>query len=241
MKQPLIGISGSHMIDQGGPFPGYKRSYVNDDYVQSVLEAGGIPVIIPFQEDEATLKALVERLDGLILSGGHDIAPQFYGEEPERGLGAIWPERDIFDMRLLAYAKEYKLPIMGICRGHQIINVAHKGSLYQDLPAFATIKHSQNQTAGLPTHSMVIEKDSKLFGLLDSETVMVNSHHHQIVKEVGEGLRVVGRAKDTVVEAMEGIDYPYLRTYQFHPEMMRHTELNAAIFKDFVEAAKKEA
>ena len=71
MKQPLIGISGSHMIDQGGPFPGYKRSYVNDDYVQSVLEAGGIPVIIPFQEDETTLKALVERLDGLILSGGH--------------------------------------------------------------------------------------------------------------------------------------------------------------------------
>ena len=183
----------------------------------------------------------MERLDGLILSGGHDIAPQFYGEEPERGLGAIWPERDIFDMRLLAYAKEYKLPIMGICRGHQIINVAHKGSLYQDLPAFATIKHSQNQTAGLPTHSMVIEKDSKLFGILDSDTVMVNSHHHQIVKEVGEGLRVVGRAKDTVVEAMEGIDYPYLRTYQFHPEMMRHTELNAAIFKDFVEAAKKEA
>ena len=241
MKQPLIGISGSHMIDQGGPFAGYKRSYVNDDYVQSVVEAGGIPVIIPFQEDETTLKALVERLDGLILSGGHDIAPQFYGEEPERALGDIWPERDIFDMRLLAFAKEEGIPIVGICRGHQIINVAHKGSLYQDLPSFATIKHSQNQTPGLPTHTMVIEKDSKLFDMVGVEEVMVNSHHHQIVKEVGEGLRVVGRAKDTVVEAMEGTDYPYLRTYQFHPEMMRHTELNAAIFKDFVEAAKKGA
>ena len=241
MKQPLIGISGSHMIDQGGPFAGYKRSYVNDDYVQSVVEAGGIPVIIPFQEDETTLKALVERLDGLILSGGHDIAPQFYGEEPERALGDIWPERDIFDMRLLAFAKEEGIPIVGICRVHQSINVAHKGSLYQDLPSFATIKHSQNQTPGLPTHTMVIEKDSKLFDMVGVEEVMVNSHHHQIVKEVGEGLRVVGRAKDTVVEAMEGTDYPYLRTYQFHPEMMRHTELNAAIFKDFVEAAKKGA
>lgn len=241
MKQPLIGISGSHMIDGSGPFAGYRRSYVNDDYVQSIVEAGAIPVIIPFQEDEDTLKALVKRMDGLLLSGGHDIAPQFYGEEPERAIGDIWPERDIFDMRLLAFAKEEGIPVVGICRGHQIINVAHKGSLYQDLPSFATIKHSQNQTPGLPTHTMSIEKDSNLFRILGVEEVMVNSHHHQIVKEVGEGLRVVGRAKDTVVEAMEGTDYPYLRTYQFHPEMMRHTELNAAIFKDFVEAAEKGA
>ena len=154
-------------------------------------------------------------------------------------MGEIWPERDIFDMRLLAFAKERRIPIMGICRGHQIINVAHKGSLYQDLPAFATIKHSQSQRAELPTHSMVIEKDSELYTLLGEE-VMVNSHHHQIVKEVGEGLRVVGRAKDSVVEAMEGTEYPYLRTYQFHPEMMRHTDLNKVIFEDFVLAAQKE-
>lgn len=239
MSRPLIGISGSHMIDGSGPFAGYKRSYVNDDYVQSVLEAGGIPVIIPFQEDKEVLRELVASLDGLLLSGGHDIAPRFYGEEPLRSIGDVWPERDVFDMNLLALAKERKLPIMGICRGHQIINVYHKGSLYQDLPDFATIKHSQNQRAGLPTHSLVIEADSHLAQLLGTTEVMINSHHHQIVKEVGEGLKVVGRAKDGVVEAMEATDYPYLRTYQFHPEMMRHTELNKLVFKDFIKAATK--
>ena len=99
--KPLIGISGSHMIDGGGQFPGYHRSYVNHDYVRSVTEAGGIPLIIPFNEEDDVVEALMDRVDGLLLSGGHDVYPLLYGEEPCRQIGAVWPERDHFDMLLL--------------------------------------------------------------------------------------------------------------------------------------------
>lgn len=158
--KPLIGISGSHMIDGGGQFPGYHRSYVNHDYVRSVTEAGGIPLIIPFNEEDDVVEALMDRVDGLLLSGGHDVYPLLYGEEPCRQIGAVWPERDHFDMLLLKRAEARKIPVVGICRGLQIINVAHGGTLYQDLSKDpqSFVKHSQNQdpaTGRIPLKSIL--------------------------------------------------------------------------------------
>lgn len=104
MKKPVIGISGSVIIDGGGNFPGYRRSYVNEDYVYSVIKNGGIPYIIPFNEDEEVIGMQMEHVDGLILSGGHDVTPRFYGQEPLIKLGGVYPERDTFDFRLLENA-----------------------------------------------------------------------------------------------------------------------------------------
>ena len=114
MTKPIIGISGSVIIDDGGIFPGYHRSYVNEDYVDSVVQNGGVPYIIPFTENDEVIREQLNHVQGLILSGGHDVDPRFYGEEPMQKIGATWPERDHFDMRLLKLAEENGIPVLGI-------------------------------------------------------------------------------------------------------------------------------
>lgn len=242
MKKPLIGVSGSHMVDGGGMFPGYHRSYVNDDYIRSVIDAGGIPVILPYTADDEVVRETMEHVDGLLLSGGHDLYPLTYGEEPKQGLGGIWPARDHFDFLLVEMAKKRGLPIMGICRGLQIVNVYHGGSLYQDLKYDKNcyIKHFQNQSPAMPTHTVTIEADSHFAEIVGCTSWMTNTHHHQTVNKVGKGLRVVATAKDGTVEALEATDYPYLMSYQFHPEMMSvDNEKAKLLFKDFVNHAAK--
>ena len=239
--KPLIGISGSHMIDGGGQFPGYRRSYVNHDYVRSVTEAGGIPLIIPFNEEDDVVEALMDRVHGLLLSGGHDVYPLLYGEEPCRQIGAVWPERDHFDMLLLKRAEARKIPVVGICRGLQIINVAHGGTLYQDLSKDpqSFVKHSQNQDPATATHTIEIDPQSRLASLLGRTEWVTNSHHHQTVHEVGQGLLVTARAKDGTVESLQGTGESYLMAYQFHPEMMSiHSKLARNLFVDFVKEAE---
>ena len=242
MKRPLIGISGSQMIDDHGGFAGYHRAYVNNDYIRSVTEAGGIPVILPFQDDDEAVSQAMEYVDGLILSGGHDVYPLQYGEEPMQGNGTVWPERDHFDFLLLKIAEKRKIPIMAICRGHQVVNVYHGGTLYQDLTydAHCYIKHSQNQDPATPTHTVFIEANSRLAHIVGSAEMVTNSHHHQTVKTVGKGLHVAARTKDGTIEALEGTEYPYLITYQFHPEMMSvNNDTAKKLFCDFVNATEK--
>ncbi|WP_314932722.1 gamma-glutamyl-gamma-aminobutyrate hydrolase family protein [Veillonella parvula] len=241
MKKPCIGVSGSILRDNSGPYVDLLRSYVNDDYTHSIEEAGGIPVIIPFTKNLELARETVARLDGLLLSGGHDVYPLHYGEEPLQGLGEVWPERDQFDFALIKAAEEKQIPIFGICRGLQILNVYRGGSLYQDLKydQNCTIKHSQNQTPSLGTHTVDIKFESKLASAIGRSTWITNSHHHQTVKHVGKGLQVVARAKDGTVEGLEDSSYPWLVACQFHPEMMSETDENAkCLFAAFVAAAQ---
>lgn len=239
VKKPNIGISGNQMCDPSGIFPGYKRSYVNHDYILSVLGAGGVPFILPFNEKESIVSQLVQHMDGLILTGGDDISPLFYNEEPTQKIGPIFPERDRFDFLLLNEAMKKNIPILGICRGHQIINVYFGGSLYQDLSydKNCTIKHAQNQRPELPTHTVEIEEDSRLHRILNRTEWRTNSHHHQTIHQVGKGLRVTAHTKDGTIEGLEHTSYPYLVSYQFHPEMMQGTDKEAQLlFKDFINA-----
>ena len=241
MKKPCIGVSGSILRDNSGPYVDLLRSYVNDDYTHSIEEADGIPVIIPFTKNLELARETVARLDGLLLSGGHDVYPLHYGEEPLQGLGEVWPERDQFDFALIKAAEEKQIPIFGICRGLQILNVYRGGSLYQDLKydQNCTIKHSQNQTPSLGTHTVDIKFESKLASAIGRSTWITNSHHHQTVKHVGKGLQVVARAKDGTVEGLEDSSYPWLVACQFHPEMMSETDENAkCLFAAFVAAAQ---
>lgn len=145
--KPIIGISGSILSnDNDGVFSGYERAYVNDDYVLSVSKAGGIPYIVPMIDNDEDIKEQVSHVDGVLLSGGYDVDPIYWGEEIHSKLGRIFPRRDNHELKIVKYALEMNKPILGICRGCQIINVAFGGSLYQDLSLIDNcyIKHSQS-------------------------------------------------------------------------------------------------
>lgn len=242
MTKPIIGISGSVIIDNGGIFPGYRRSYVNEDYVDSVVQNGGVPYIIPFTEDDEVIKQQLDNVQGLILSGGHDVDPQLYGEEPLQKIGTIWPKRDHFDMLLLKLAEEKGIPVLGVCRGAQIINVAHGGSLYQDLSyrKELTFKHMQGHTPDLPTHAMKVNPDSKLAKILGKTEFRVNSFHHQLIKDVAPDLIASAKSPDGVVEGLETKNGNVVAV-QWHPEMLHRNpdvKFMNNLFKFVIDNAK---
>ena len=242
MKKPLIGISGNTLRDTSGAYVDLIRSYVNQDYVRSIEEAGGIPIIIPFTENLEQTKETIDIVDGLLLTGGHDVYPLNYGEEPLRGIGDVFPERDQFDFALLAAAEARNIPVFAICRGCQIVNVYRGGSLYQDLPydENCTIKHSQNQTPSLPTHTVDIEPDSKLAQIIGTTTWITNSHHHQTCRNIGESLVVTGRAKDGTVEALEDTRSSMVRSNSIPSRNDACEDVHAkTLFKAFVDATKE--
>ena len=243
MTKAIIGLSGSILTHKGKTFSGYLRSYANEDYVRAVSKNGGVPLILPVTADEEIIKRQVEKLDGLIITGGHDISPTSYGEEPLVKLGETLPIRDSFDRLLFKYAIKKNIPILGICRGLQMMNVYFGGSLYQDLSynKVSYVKHDQEDGPTLATHSISIEEDSWLYKSLGEGEVLVNSFHHQAIKDLASDLRVVARAKDGVIEAVEHKSYGYMLGVQFHPEMIfeEDPKMNK-IFKQLIDQARKD-
>ncbi|MFD3157779.1 gamma-glutamyl-gamma-aminobutyrate hydrolase family protein [Haloimpatiens sp. FM7330] len=239
--KPIIGVSGSIIVDEGGMFPGYERAYVNDDYIQSVVRAGGVPYIIPMVYDEEVIRDQVKNVDALILSGGHDVNPLLYGEEPSQKLGGILPKRDTFDCALIKMAMEMKKPILGICRGHQIINAANGGTIYQDLSYIngCYIKHNQQHLSNIPTHTVEITEGTKLYDIL-GEKVLTNSFHHLALNDIAPGFKVAAVSKDGVVEAIEKEGEEFVIGIQWHPEMMAKDNENMLnIFKALIRQACK--
>ncbi|MCH4886836.1 gamma-glutamyl-gamma-aminobutyrate hydrolase family protein [Acidaminobacter sp. JC074] len=242
MKKPVIGISGSITILESGRFPGYRRTYVNEDYVKSVILAGGVPLLLPLTTDPEIVKGYLDLIDGLVLSGGHDVSPLAYGEQPLQKIGHTLPERDVFDRLLIETALEKKLPLLGICRGMQILNVALGGTLYQDLDYVpdSQLKHDQYHDPSLATHEVSVDTSSKLFNIMGDKRVKTNSFHHLAVKDLGEGLVITAKADDGVVEAIEHNDYPFVLGVQWHPEMMASTDVKMkSLFEALMEAVLK--
>ena len=242
MKKPIIGISSSTIFEKDSDvFLGYERTYVNDDYVSSVVRAGAIPVILPLVDSFDDIKEVVEELDGLVLMGGHDVDPLWYNEEPSAKLGGTYPKRDKFDFALVKEAFEKKIPILGICRGHQVLNVAFGGSLYQDLSFIegCNLSHVQKGSYSEAIHSIDVKEGTKLSNLV-GESMRVNSFHHLAVKKVADGFVASAMSKDNVIEAIEYTGDQYAMGVQFHPEMMsKNSEQAQNIFNGLVEAAKK--
>ena len=219
-KKPVIGLTTMYSdVD--------KYVSTNTTYVESIQKAGGVPVLLPLTASNEYVEQMIDLIDGLVVIGGEDINPNVYGEEPIGMLGAITHERDAYDVKILKSALEKGIPVFAICRGHQMTNAISGGTLYQDLPSQYKggnlIKHrQQTATWGLPTHSVTIDKNSELYKILGEEKIYVNSYHHQAVKDVAPGFRVVAKSSDGVIEAIEkiGEGSDLIISVQWHPEGM---------------------
>jgi putative glutamine amidotransferase len=239
----IIGITGNTMMMEGRPVPGQKRAYVNSDYVSSVVSAGASPVILPVIENDEYIFDAVKKVDGILISGGFDVNPTLYGEEPEKAQGFTDRELDDFNFKLIKAACSLKKPILGICRGLQIINVYFGGTLHQNLnekDGFY-IKHAQDSSRDFTGHTIFIKKDSVLYPILGEKT-MVNSFHHQGIKDIADGFKVSAVSKDGVIEAIEKTDDNFILCVQWHPEgLAGNNEGMLGIFKKLVEESKKQA
>ena len=237
-------------------FPGYKTAPVigltgnfqdgncmlAEGYYQSILKAGGTPFIIPCYDDADALINTLEKLDGILLTGGADINPLFFGEEPVKELHGINPRRDRQELLLTRLAADRQIPILGICRGIQTMNAAFGGPLYQDIHSQmegTRIKHSQELDRSYASHTVTIEKDTLLHNLFKADTIAVNSFHHQAVKEAAPGFRVCARATDGVIEAMESTEYKSMLGVQWHPEcfILKGDECMMPIFHWLIQEA----
>ena len=212
-RRPIIGITGNY--DAG-------KCTLLEGYYRSVLEAGGMPLIIPPTDDTDAMLSLLDRVDGIILSGGGDINPLYLGEEPIRELSSVNPARDWHELMLVRLAANRQIPILGICRGIQVMTAALGGKLYQDIykEASATLKHSQDTERHVCTHTVHITKESLLYKIFGTEVLPVNSFHHQAVKEAAPGFAVSALSPDGLIEAVESTHYKSMIGVQWHPECM---------------------
>ena len=241
MNKPIIGITCNSILAENSPIPGMTRVFVSADYINAVTKAGGIPLLLPPLADQADIRGQIAALDGLILSGGLDIDPFLYGEEPWKKLGTVNLYRDEYELPAIKLAAGLNKPMLGICRGLQTINVAHGGTLYQDLSQIegSPLKHFQTTSERTALwHTVDIEPTSSLSTILNKQTLRVNSYHHQALKAMAPGFIVTARAKDGVIEAIEQQGDAFVLAVQWHPEML--VENNPAMLALF-EALVKQA
>ncbi len=206
-------------------------------YLGGIAEAGGLPLLFPLKIEADALEQLCGMCDGFLLTGGQDVNPALYGEEPLVGLVEPCSMRDNLEQQVLEYALSRNKAVLGICRGIQFINVALGGTLYQDLPMQhpSNIEHRMSPPYDRVCHEVHIAKDTELYQLLQMETLGVNSYHHQAVRALAPGLRVMARARDGLVEAVCMETQKFLWALQWHPELSYKTdEHSKKVFAAFV-------
>jgi putative glutamine amidotransferase len=207
-------------------------------YARAVEQAGGLPVVLPPVEDEA-VTPLVEHLAAVCVSGGPDLNPATYGAEPHPRLGPVEPELDAFELAVVRRADERGIPVLGICRGCQVLNVARGGTLHQHVPDVSdgSIAHRQTASGWETSHDIRIEAGSRLAEIVGPEDLEVNAFHHQAVERLGRGLRAVAWADDGIVEGIEGDGEALYLGVQWHVETLVHLPRHARVFEALVDAA----
>ena len=206
-------------------------------YTDGIMQAGGIPVVFPFTADRQDLEQLVDVCDGFLFTGGHDVCPELYHEEPLKDLVASCPKRDALESIVLKKAIEADKPVLGICRGIQFINAFLGGKLYQDLPSQhpSDISHRQPAPYDRPHHDVAIVEGSPLYGCLAADRMPVNSCHHQAVKDLAPELEAMAYSPDGLVEAAYMPGKRFLWAVQWHPEFSYKTDANSRkIFGAFI-------
>jgi gamma-glutamyl-gamma-aminobutyrate hydrolase PuuD len=226
--RPLIGLTVGHAPAKDG----YEYARLRLTYVQAVQKAGGLPVLVPPQPDDAALVALLERLDGLLLPGGGDIDPLEYGE-PVQGSEPPSVALDALELTAARWAIARDLPTLGICRGQQVINVALGGSLVQHMDG-----HAPDGPRETLHHAFAVDPGSRLADALGCTEMQVNSHHHQAVKRLADGLVAVAWAEDGTIEGIEAPDKAWLMAVQFHPEDLVGHCPSERLFETFISACR---
>ena len=238
MALPLIGITTARVLNNSN----IHVMSAAEAYVQAVYKAGGLPVLIPLGIADTDLAALLERLDGLLFTGGGDIAPERYGGQPHPRVYDIDPDRDRMELSLVKMAVDVRMPFLGICRGFQVVNVAFGGGLYEDIldQHPGALKH--DYFPGYPrdqlVHPVTITPGSRLAEILGQTEVGVNSLHHQGVRKVPGALPLTALAPDGIPEAVELPGHPFGLAVQWHPEWLQAHAPMRRLFVAFVEAAK---
>ena len=217
--RPVIGIT-VYTRERVSPFVGMPYATSNVGLSDLAEEAGAVPLLLT---PTAHVEEVLDRIDGLVLQGGGDVHPDYYGSEAHPETNTLDRRRDEFEFALLAGARQRLMPVLGICRGIQLVNVGFGGTLVQHLPDVTEVEHEALDRWDATAHAITIEPDSRLSEILGAEQMEVNSVHHQALDRVGEGLRVVARALDGVIEAIEAPDEAVLAV-QWHPEWARKVD-----------------
>ncbi len=231
--KPLIGITCS--VDEQSD-----RFQLNAAYLEAIEAAGGVPVLLA--GESGTAQEVLSRLDGVLFTGGVDLDPAYFGEAPLPGLGDVSPRRDSFEVELCRAAYRARVPALGICRGCQLMAVALGGDVYQDLPSQMpeALQHVQRAPRGHKSHVVTVTAGSRLGALAGSESLRVNSFHHQSVRRLPDGAVVCALAPDGVIEAFEDPGHPFWVAVQWHPEgLWREDETARMLFRSLVMAAEE--
>jgi putative glutamine amidotransferase len=238
MTKPLIGITATPQYPHKLlPFDKVAHAYVN-----SVQKAGGIPVVLPTDLTREDVQVLRSRLDGILLTGGGDIDPSRFGGAPSEEIGGVDSDRDEMEFAIVQMSVETDWPLLGICRGLQVINAALGGSLYTDIPEqFPTeLRHDTKEISrsrSYEAHEVRIIPETKLFSILKETPLRVNSFHHQAVLEPAKGLKISAYASDGLIEGLELPGHCFLAGVQWHPECLQRKSEQRALFNAFVQAA----
>ena len=222
----------------------FARYFLYAENCQRLYEAGAQPQVVPYPPRAHDLDQLLQGFDGLMLIGGDfDIDPRRYGEEPVEGLGTLKPDRNDLEFALFARARALDLPVLGICAGLQLINVASGGSLYQDLKSQRpqSMDHEQKHNRKVPAHSVEIQAGSMLQKICGADPLDVNSTHHQAIRTLGKGLRAAAISQDGLIEAVETLAGAFCLGVQWHPETLEQSPVAARqlkIFAAFVDACR---
>lgn len=243
LKPIIIGITGNHTLLNNDAYRPFKINYSPCGFSEAVTQAGGVPIILPIG-DPALADAYVAMIDGLLLTGGQDVSPHLYHEEPRNVIGETAPDRDAIEVALIQAALKQNKPILGVCRGMQLLNVTLGGSLYQDLTTEAniTIQHVQKAQPEFVTHSIKVDSTSHLSKLIPDGSC-INSVHHQGVKELAPSLTATAWSQDDVIEAVEWIDEQHsIIGIQWHPELTFETNSESRqLFTDLIARAEQSA
>lgn len=247
MQKPFIGVTAGEITNNDYPWEPVTYGQ-RHTYIDAVIRAGGIPVTIPLTTDEDILRELLSRLDGILMSGGNDVSPEMYGETKRDSSRYTSKLRDTADSIALKHALANGLPVLAICRGLQLVNVYMGGTLYQnikeDVPGALNHEHSTEvKNFEEDAHKITIDRDSKLFSIVQQEVIGTNTLHRQAIKDLGRCLKVTARSDDGIIEAIESInEESFLIGIQAHPESLhRVIPVWENVFKEFVAAASNRA
>jgi putative glutamine amidotransferase len=233
MKRPVVGITCLVAWKE-------ERQQQNETYIQAVLKAGGTPLLLPAVTATEVIEEHAQLVDALLVAGGPDIDPRSFGEQPIPSLGSVNPLMDTYEVLLIRRVLELDKPLLGICRGEQVLNVVAGGTLHQDLRTAMpnVLKHRQDAARWFPTHEVDIVPGTQLADILQTKRIAVNTFHHQAVAAVAPGFVAAAHAPDGVIEAIESTKHRFVLGVQWHPEGMWNQKKNFdELFAEFVRAA----